>query len=241
MTKSFGILLTVALLFAGCATTQEVAVNTGASSYCPFMGPTLCAKLVQTGEPSRFTSGAPDSSRVYLRYVDASAQWTKYNAVMLQPVTFWADDDSKISVKDQHELTNFFYQALEKQLGAKYKMVDAPGPSVMRVQVALDDADSAVPVLRTISMVIPQARALATLKFLATGTYPFVGSAQAEGKVSDSMTGQILVAAVDRRVGGGALRTAAQWQFGDAENAVSAWSAQIADRLSSWTSGAAKP
>jgi len=241
MNRSSGILLTVALLFAGCATTQEVAVNTGAASYCPFMGPTLCAKLVQTGDPSRFTSGAPDSSRVFLRYVDSNAQWAKYNAVLIQPVTFWADDDSKISPKEQHDLTNYFYQALEKQLGAKFQVVSDPAPGVMRIQVAIDDADSATPVLRTISMIIPQARALATLKFLATGTYPFVGSIQAEAKVSDSMTGQVLIAAVDRRVGGGALRTAAQWQYGDAENAISAWSQQMADRLSSWTSGAAKP
>lgn len=241
MGRSLGALLTIVVLAAACATTQQVAVQPGSQSYCPFMGAAVCAKLVQTGEPSRFSSGSPDSSRAFLRYVDGSAQWTQYNAVMLQPVTFWADDDSKVSVKDQHELTNFFYQALEKQLGAKYRMTDAPGPGVMRIQVALDDADSATPVLRTISMVIPQARALATLKFLATGTYPFVGSAQAEAKISDSQTGQVLVAAVDRRVGGGALGTAAQWQMGDAENAISAWSQQMADRLSSWTSGTAKP
>src|SRR5438876_453363 len=78
----------------------------------------------------------------------------------------------------------------------------------------------ATPVLRTVSMVIPQARALATLKYAATGTYAFVGSAQAEGKVVDSVTGQVLAAGVDKRVGGGSITTAAQWQLGDAENAM---------------------
>jgi len=234
--------LAFAALTAGCATTQQVALDqAGRAGYCPFMGAALCAKLEPTGEPSRFSSGAPDTSRALLRYVDANAKWTTYNSVMIQPVTFWADDDSKISPKEQHDLTNFFHQTLEKQLGTKYTVVTDPAAGVMRVQVAIDDADSATPVLRTISMLIPQARALATLKFLATGTYPFVGSVQAEAKITDSMTGQVLAAAVDRRVGGGALRTAAQWQLGDAENAISAWSQQMADRLSSWTSGTAKP
>ena len=236
------LLALVAIISVGCATTQQVALQPGGqSTYCPFMGAALCAKLESTGEPSRFSSGAPDSTRVLLRYVDSTAQWSKYNSVMIQPVTFWADDDSKISPKEQHDLTNFFYQTLEKQFAAKYTVVADPAPGVMRVQVAIDDADSATPVLRTISMVIPQARALATLKFLATGTYPFVGSVQAEAKITDSMTGVVLVAGVDRRVGGGALRTAAQWQLGDAENAIGAWSKQMADRLSEWTSGAAKP
>ena len=236
------LLALVAIISVGCATTQQVALQPGGqSTYCPFMGAALCSKLEPTSEPSRFSSGAPDSSRALLRYVDTSAQWTKYNAVLIQPVTFWADDDSKISVKEQHDLTNFFFQALEKQLGTKYSVVTDPAPGVMRVQVAIDDAHSATPVLRTISMVIPQARALATLKFLATGTYPFVGSVQAEAKITDSMTGHVLSAGVDRRVGGGALGTAAQWQLGDAENAITAWSQQMTDRLSSWTSGTAKP
>lgn len=232
----------LAALAVGCATTQQVALDqAGRSSYCPFMGAALCARLAATGEPSRFSSGNPDTSRVLLRYVDSNAHWTSYNSVMIQPVTFWADDDSKISPKEQQELTNFFHQALETQLATKYSVVTAPAPGVMRIQVAIDDADSATPVLRTISMLIPQARALATLKFLATGTYPFVGSVQAEAKVTDAITGEVLAAAVDRRVGGGALRTAVVWQMGDAENAVNAWALQMADRLSSWTSGAAKP
>ena len=38
-------------------------------------------------------------------------------------------------------------------------------------------------------------------------------------------------------MGGGSLKTAAQWQLGDAENAMTAWSQQMANRLSAWTSG----
>src|SRR5262249_51288674 len=162
-------------------------------------------------------------------------------SVMVLPVTYWDDDDNSLSVKDQHMLMSFFYQSLEKQLSTKFTLVTEPGPGVMRVHVALDDATSATPVLRSISMVIPQARALATLKFLATGSYPFVGSAQAEAKITDAETGEVLAAGVDKRIGGGALGTAAQWQWGDAENAINAWSQQLSDRLGSWTSGAAEP
>jgi uncharacterized protein DUF3313 len=93
-------------------------------------------------------------------------------------------------------------------------------------------------VLRSVSMVIPQARALGTLKYLATGTYPFVGEAQAQAKLSDGATGQLLGEWVDKRVGGGSIKAAAQWQWGDAENAMTAWATMAAEKLSSWTSGA---
>jgi len=90
-------------------------------------------------------------------------------------------------------------------------------------------------------MVIPQARLLSTLKRGATGSYPFVGGAQAEFKLTDSTTGEILVAGVDRRIGGGSIATAAQWEWGDAENVMTAWATLAAQRLSAWSKGTAKP
>ena len=121
-------------------------------------------------------------------------------------------------------------------------MVTAPGPDVMRVQVALTDAEGATPVLRSVSMVVPQVRArLVSLQYLATGTYTFVGGAQGEAKITDSVTGQVLGEWIDRRVGGGSLEAAAQWKWGDVENAMKAWSALAAERLYAWTQGSAKP
>jgi hypothetical protein len=73
------------------------------------------------------------------------------------------------------------------------------------------------------------------------GKYPFSGGGQAIVKISDSMTEQVLGVAVDRRSGGGALQTAAQWQWGDAENAIKAWSTQLANGMHAYTSGERKP
>ncbi len=111
----------------------------------------------------------------------------------------------------------------------------------MKLQAALTDAEGATPGLRTISMVVPQARTLNTLKYAVTGTYAFVGGAQGEAKLTDAVSGQVLGEWVDRRVGGGSIKNAAQWQWGDAENAMKEWAAQLTERLSSWTSGAATP
>jgi len=231
--------LALAFAAAGCATTQQAKVG-DVAGYCPFLGAALCAKLTPTETPGRLSGAALTGSgeaMAGLRYIDPSARWSQYHKVLIAPVTFWGGDDTKVSPKDQHQLSDYFYQAIEQALSKKFQVVQEPGPGVLTIQVALVDATTATPILRTISMVVPQARALNTLKYLATGTYGFVGSAEAEMKAMDSVTHQVLVAAVDKRVGGGSLATAAQWQWGDAENAMNAWAQQMATRLASWTAG----
>jgi hypothetical protein len=42
---------------------------------------------------------------------------------------------------------------------------------------------------------------------------------------------------VDKRVGGALVQAAAQWQWGDAENAMQQWAAKAVTVLASWTSG----
>ena len=224
-----GVMVALVLMgaLAGCATTQKVAVQrVGVAGFL--------------GDTSNMTPG--DKEQASLRYINPAAQWTQYKKVLLEPVTFWADENkTSLSAADQQMLCNFLHEQLYDQLRTKYEMVTEPGPGVMRLQVAIVDAESATPVLRTISMAIPQARLLSTLKYLATGTYPFVGGAEGEAKMTDSVTGQVLGEWIDKRIGGGNIKTAAQWQWGDAENVMKEWATLAATRLSSWTSGAVKP
>lgn len=217
----------LAALAAGCAVTQRVQVSD--QNYCPFLGSNICAQLTPTS----------DKKEADLRYINPNAQWTQYNKVLIEPVTFWGGDDTKLSAADQRTLTNYFYKVLEEQLSKKFQVVDQPGPGVMTISVALEDATTATPFLRAVSVVEPHVRLLASLKYLATGTFPFVGSAQAEAKITDSVSGQVLAAAVSKRVGGGSPKAVEVWELGDAENALTYWAQMTANRLSSWTSGTA--
>src|SRR5260370_13444802 len=42
-------------------------------------------------------AGEGSDQQAQLRYIAPNVQWSKYNKVMVLPVTFWADDDSKVS------------------------------------------------------------------------------------------------------------------------------------------------
>ena len=216
------------LTLSACTTTQKVDLKQSDIN---------CAFLAK--ECSLLTSGSKD--QVGLRYVNSTpaAQWSQYNKILIDPVTFWGGDSTKLSAADQQMLVNYTSQQLNKELGQKFQIVNQAGPGVIKVDLALTDADSATPVLRSISMIVPQAHMLSNLKYLATGTMPFVGAVQAEAKLTDSVSGQILALAVDRRIGGGSFTTGFQWKWGDAENAIDHWAELMTERLSAWTSGTA--
>jgi hypothetical protein len=166
-----------------------------------------------------------------LRYLNPNVNWGSYNKIMIAPVTFWAADDSKVSAADQQALCNYAYSVMVKDLGKNFILTNQPGPGVMKLSIALTDATSAVPVLRSISVVVPQARLLSAIKKAATGTYAFVGSAQGAAKLNDSVSGQLLAAWADKRVGGTSIKNVDVFQWGDAENAIDYWATGLDKKL----------
>jgi hypothetical protein len=217
------------LLGAGCTTTVQRTAEQS-PVICGFLGADLCAEL-QPGA----------KGEAGLRYVNPKGTFTQYDKVMIVMVSFFGSDPGKVKPQDEQRLTDLFYKNLHDALATRYRVVDEAGPGVMKVEVVLLDAEAATPGVRSVTIVVPQLRVLSAGYALVAGTYPFAGGGQAAAKISDSVTEQTLGLAVDRRAGGGAIQTAAQWRWGDAENAIKAWSSQLADGMHAYTSGEKKP
>ena len=49
-------------------------------------------------------AGEGSDQQAQLRYIASNVQWRNYSKIMVIPVTFWADDDSKVSARDQEIL-----------------------------------------------------------------------------------------------------------------------------------------
>lgn len=218
-------LFALAVAIAGCSATLKEKPKLEAGG-CALIPPNICAQL---------TPGTKDQAG--LRYVAPDVPWSQYTKVMISPVTVWGGATPKLSGAEQQALANYMHNALVKAFAAKFPIVDEPGPGVVRIQAAISDAEAATPVLRSVSMAVPQARVLSALKYAATGTYPFVGSAQGEVLGTDAVTGKVLAAGVDRRVGGGSVATAAQWEWGDAENAMDKWAEMTVTRFENLRAG----
>lgn len=217
--------LAVAATLSACALTQAARPKLAAAQ-CIFLPPNVCSML---------TPGTKGEAA--LRYINPNVDWKKYTAAMVTPLAFYGDAKSELPAAESQALADYAHAAMVKAVGKEIRIVTVPGKNVMKIQAAITNVSAAVPILRTVSMVVPQARALATLKYIATGTYAFVGGAQGEAMVTDALTGQVLAAAVDRRVGGGSIATAAQWQWGDAQNVMDKWAQMSATRIADLRAG----
>ena len=140
-----------------------------------------------------------------LSYINPKVNFRAYNKIMLDPVRAYVSgkDSSiaKLPKEKQQHLLNYFDAALREQLKKDYALVNQPGPGVLRVRVAITEAEGSSVVLDTVSSVIPIGLALSCVKAIATGEHLSVGSIGAECEGLDSMTNQRLFAAVDARVG----------------------------------------
>lgn len=226
----FAQLLTGCLLViaAGCSTTVQSKPE--AAQALESGGPLPAAVTGFFGADASKLGPGPKGGAA-LVYINPNVQWAKYTKIQLRPIEFWAGEDSKLSTADQQMLAAYCYNQLKADLEKHFTLVDQPGPDVMTLRVALIDATTATPGLRSISVVVPQVRILNAVQSLATGSYAFVGSAEAEMKVTDATSGEMLAGAVDRRAGGMGIKSAASFRWGDTENALDYWAEKTTSRL----------
>ncbi|GJL60227.1 MAG: lipoprotein [Nitrospirales bacterium] len=219
MAKQF---LPVLVLFtmAACATTQQA--NTVERS--GFLD-----------DYSILQKGAGDSEAL-LRYVNPVADWKQYTKVMIDPVQIWIGEGSSlrnIPQEDRIRLTSLLLGKLRNALLPDYRIVREAGPHVMRLSVALTEAEASQTVLDTISSVLPTGYVFSGTKSLATGTGTFVGSASVEAKMTDAELGTLLAAAVDRRGGAKSLSgVTSEWD--DVEESFQYWANTLRYRLCQW-------
>jgi hypothetical protein len=228
MTGIASVGLAAVLFVSGCSNTVE---STPEAAKALESGGTLPPAVTGFFGPDASKLAPGPQGGAALAYVNPNAQWSSYTKVQLMPVEFWAAADSKVSAADQQTLTEYFYNQLQTDIAKSFTLVSQSGPGVLTIRVALMDATTAVPGLRTVSVIVPQARVLNLAQSMATDSYAFVGSAEAEMKATDSVTGEFLAGAVDQRAGGMGLKAAASFQWGDAQNAMDYWAQRIPNRI----------
>jgi len=228
MLKSICPLLAMIVLASCAVTTEQPMSDVDKASKSGFLTDYSLLKPGQEGQAR-------------LRYVKPNVDWKSYTGIFLEPVVFISDADSKIDAKEQQILTTYYFNALKTQLSTVLPIVDHQGPNVLVIRAALTNVKSEKPGLRTISVVIPQARVINAAQSMATDSYAFVGSAQSEGEATDGGSGQILIEAVDGRSGGMSIENAGGGQWSDAERAMDYWAKLTATRLTQLRSGATGP
>jgi hypothetical protein len=190
------LLITLALSISGCAATKQ-ARTVERLGFLKDLYPRMTEGDEHAGE----------SLLIYKNPKVPDIPPNSYTKIMLDPVLFFRSPQSKMQGISQHQaqlMADTFYAVIYQEVSKDYEMVDKPGPSTLRVQVAMTHLEESWPMLDVVSSIPAPMNALAAgslLKNVATGKPAFKGEAVIEAKVMDAQTGEVLRAIVDRRVG----------------------------------------
>ena len=208
------VLLSALALLIGCTTSQSKQART-------------VEKSGFLGDYSMLSPGGEGEALLF--YENPEANWPSYNKIFLAPVAYYGGRDTYpkgFTRADLQKLVNRFYYILYNDLAEDYQMVDEPAPHTLRIQVALTSVGESSQTADSVSAVAPViVNPIRNFAGSLSGETVFAGQASIEAKITDGLTGKLLYAAVDRRVGqrstsGSSTRRTADveeimWYWGD--------------------------
>jgi len=174
------------------------------------------------------------SGGAQLVYIRPDVNWAAYHKVMIDPITAYAvpgNPLSELSKEHLNALVQYLWVAVSEQVGKDFQIVNAAGPGVLRLRIALTEAGANKPVIGVVSSVVPVGMAVSLLKTAVTGSGSGTGYARAELEILDAQTQQRLLAAVDAQAGNKRDFYGAFFKWDDAQDAFNNWAAQLHKRL----------
>ena len=224
--------LLVLTMLSGCASTNGKAKEDEGPKYSGFLSD--YSKL----EPD------PDGSKA-MHYLNPQADMKKYNKFLLERIIVWIKDDAEYKGIDpdaMKAMTDYFHEAIVRELGSDYTLVTEPGPDVLRVRIAVTDLVPTKPAMSLIVLAVPFASAADLASGAATkggaGSPPYLGRAAVEVEGIDSETLQTVFSYVEERRGkkydvedpaGGYLKGFTEW--GHVKKAFDYWAKKFRTRM----------
>ncbi len=155
--------------------------------------------------PALLEKGTGDQA--LYRYVNPRFNVAKYSKIIIQPVFIAKEGELGPSERENYQkLANNAYVYLRLELSKELQIVSKPEDGTLDLQMAIHDADSSKPVRNILSSVTPIGIGLNAVTYGVTGKQSGVGEITAEFRVTDAVTGELLFAALDKRVGGKAMK-----------------------------------
>jgi len=201
-------------LFAGCAQNKQ-ARKVGTSGFL--------------GDYSMLQEGK--AGEALLLYLNPNADWASYDKILFESVTIWHGEDSKLDdvpKNDLQHLANYLHTAIVTKLRTDYEIVKEPGPDVLRVRMAITDAEKSKDVLDVFLTMEQQDLHLPGDKVMTVDASSVAGRVEIEGEITDAKSGVMLAAAVDNRSGS---KSDLKVSWNDVEQAFQYWAERLNQRL----------
>jgi hypothetical protein len=183
-------------------------------------------KLGFLGEYAQYLQPGPEGG-AKMRWLKPGVDFGKYNKVMLDSVIFFFADSSGYKGIDPQalkELADACDLQVINVLKGTYPIVAEPGPDVVRIRFAITDLEQSRPVLSAVTTVVPIGLGISIIKKGATGSWTGSGATGAELMAIDSMTGNVIAVAQDKKTAGVTERFS---KWGSAEDAFKFWGERL--------------
>jgi len=208
------VFMSLIALFVGCAQTKPVRK----AEISGFLGDYSMLQKGKEGE-------------ALLLYLNPNADWASYDKVLFESVTIWHGEDSKldnIPKADLQRLVNYLHTAIVTKLRADYEIVNEPGPGVLRIRMAITEAEKSKDILDVFFTMEQQELHIPGGKVMTIDAGSVAGRVGIEGEITDAGNGEMLAAAVDNR-SGSRIDLKASWN--DVEQAFQYWAERLNLRL----------
>lgn len=159
----------------------------------------------------------------------------RYDSLMLGQTWLAVDKESFANLDDEQILTisKDMVSAIKAKMGQRFKLVDSPSESTLRLSIALTNLDSPNPILTVTNSLLPEDHGVAAVSKIITGEYARVDGVTVELLVSDSRTNKPLIVVIDKRFGNNAIGTTTI-SLDEAKEAISLWIDRLWTTLSYW-------
>ncbi len=188
-------IIMVFLLLSGCASTNGKTKESEGPKYSGFLS-----------DYSQLKPESEDSNALICMNPQADAK--KYNKFILERIIVWLKDDAEYKGIDPDAfkaMTDYFHEALARELGSDYPLVTEPGPDVMRLRIAITDLVPTKTAMSVVMLAIPFGSAADLASGAASkggvGSAPYLGRAGIEAEGIDSETLQPVFSYVEERYG----------------------------------------
>jgi len=184
------------------------AVLTGCASAPPYEGP-RSGFLTDQDYSLLQKKEAPGGGDRYV-YISESFTPAKYQALLLESLQYFPapEPSNDVTMQALMQIRDYADQTLRAKIGQKVRLLEQPGPGVARERIALTAVGIETRSLKPYQY-IPVALVVTGAKAAAQGGLPRDSNIALENEVTDSMTGEPLLAAVR---GGSGERVAADAQ-----------------------------
>jgi len=183
-------------------------------------------KLGFLGDYAQYLQPGPEGG-AKMRWLKPGVNFGKYNKVMLDSVIFFFADSSGYKGIDPQalkELADGCDQQVVNVLKGTYPLVGEPGPDVVRIRFAITDLEQSRPGLSAVTTVVPIGLGISIIKKGATGAWTGSGATGAELMAIDSMSGDVIAVAQDKKTAGFTERFS---KWGSAEDAFKFWGERL--------------